>query len=134
MNINKSPGEDGLTPEFFKHFSDIISPILADVYNNIFFQNKLPDSMCNSIITLIFKKKGSPFDLKAWRPISLLTIDYKILAKILANRVRLVLDYTISPYQSSGCKNRNILNNALNLSSILIYANQNKKNYIYCFT
>ena len=127
LNNNKSPGEDGLTAEFYKKNSQTIAPILADVFNDIFMKETLPKSMCNSIITLIFKKKGSPLNLKSWRPISLLNLDYKILAKLLANRIKSTLNDIIDPFQSSGCKNRNIINNALNLNSILSYAKQNNK-------
>ena len=122
MTNNKSPGEDGLTTEFYKKFSDLLTPILVDVYNNIFLQGKLPKTMRSSIVNLIFKKKGSPLLLKSWRPISLLNLDYKILTRILANRIRPVINDILNPYQSSGCKNRSIINNALNLQNILMYA------------
>ena len=78
--------------EFYKTFSDLLTPILVDVYNNISIQGKLPKTMRSSIVNLIFKKKGSPLLLKSWRPISLLNLDYKILTRILANRVRPVID------------------------------------------
>ena len=44
------------------------------------------------------------------------------MTRILANRVRPVINDILNPYQSSGCKNRSILNNALNLQNILMYA------------
>ena len=48
------------------------------------------------------------------------------IAKVLANRLRNFLDSILNPYQSSGCKTRNIHNNALNLKFILEYLTQNK--------
>ena len=42
MNINKSPGEDGLTAEFYKIFQDKLIPILQEVYLNIFVSDSMP--------------------------------------------------------------------------------------------
>ena len=122
MTNNKPPGEDGLTTEFYKTFLDLFIPILDDVYNNKCLQGKMPKTMRSSIVNLIFKKKGSSLLLKSWRPISLLNLDYKILTHILANRIRPVMDDILNPYQSSGCKNRSILDTALNLQSVLMYS------------
>ena len=79
LNKNKSPGDDGITAEFYKKFHLELTPILAEVYNNIFIEEKLTKSMKRGIVTLVFKNKGSPNNLKFWRQISLLNIDYKIL-------------------------------------------------------
>ena len=64
--------------------------LLANVYNNIYLNKELSDSMKIGIITLIYKNKGLNTDLKNWRPISLLNIDYKILIKILTNRLKMI--------------------------------------------
>lgn len=71
LNDNKSPGHDGLTAEFYKAFRYSLKSILANLYNNIYLNNALPDSMKIGIITLIYKNKGSNTDLTNWRPISL---------------------------------------------------------------
>jgi exonuclease III len=85
----KSPGNDGLTAEFYSKFSSEISPILESLYNNIFLRNKeMASTMKEGLITLIYKGKGEREDLKNWRPISLLNIDYKILSRVLTNRVK----------------------------------------------
>ena len=72
---NKSPGNDGITAEFYKKFHSELTPILTEVYNNIFIKEKLTKSKKKGIITLIFKDKGNPNNLKFWRPMSLLNID-----------------------------------------------------------
>ena len=115
LNKNKSPGSDGITPEFYQTFVMELTPVLAELYNNMFLDQNLTESMKIGIISLIFKNKGTTADLKNWRPISLLNIDYKILTKILASRLKLISNEILNPFQSSGPKGRNILNNALNL-------------------
>ena len=52
-------------------------------------------------------------DIKDYRPISLLGSLYKILAKVLANRLRRVLDKVISPSQNAFVEGRQILDAAL---------------------
>ena len=83
--------------------------------------------MKTGIIHLLYKK-DNPSKLKNWRPISLLTLDYKILTKILASRLNLVLNKLLHPFQSSGVKDRNVLNNILNLDTIIQYIEENNLN------
>jgi len=51
-------------------------------------------------ISLIYKKRGDKRDLKNWRPITLLNVDYKILARIIANRLKVVLPNLVSENQT----------------------------------
>ena len=64
-------------------------------------------SQRQAIITLIDKKKDRIF-LKNWRPISLLNVDYKLLSKILSNRLTPILSTIIHPNQTGFMKGRNI--------------------------
>jgi ABC-type enterochelin transport system substrate-binding protein len=80
--------------------------------------------MRQGLITLIYKNKGNHTDLKNWRPISLLNIDYKILSKIVTNRIKQTLGNIINKQQTCGEKGRNISNNILSIKSILDYMDQ----------
>ena len=82
----KNPCADGLPLEFYVKFWDQLSPILLQLYNYSFDHGSLSPSMQESITRLIFKK-DDPKNLKNWRPISLLNVDYKILSKALTNRL-----------------------------------------------
>ena len=57
LQIDKSPGDDGLTTEFYKAFNLQLSLILVEVYYNIWMAGNLTPTMKNGIIQLIYKIK-----------------------------------------------------------------------------
>ena len=116
MASEKSPGDDGLPKEFYQKFKDILIPELCEIYNNIILSGKQPESPKNAIIKLIFKK-GDHRKLKNWRPVSLLNVDYKILSKIMASRLRHKLENIIHKEQKCGIPNRKMIKIIRNLSS-----------------
>ena len=91
MNKNKSPGIDGLTVEFFTQFWDILKTPFHKVVKSIQNEKQLSRSMRKGIISLFYKKKGDKTNLKNFRSISLLNVDYKLISKVLANRLKSVI-------------------------------------------
>ena len=110
MENDKSPGIDGIPVEFYKTFYDTLENDLIQLYNNILFIEKGITNTMQKAITLI-PKKGDLNKLKYWRPISLLCTDYKILTKVLANRLKNILLQIISKEQTCSIPNRTIFNN-----------------------
>lgn len=100
MGKEKSPGLDGLTVEFYQTFWSDLAPQYLKVINEIFHERSLPSSQKYGIITLIFKK-GEREDIKNWRPISLLNVDFKLISKVLTNRLAKVLPSILSPEQTA---------------------------------
>ena len=86
MSKNKSPGMDGLTNEFYKHFWDEIKSLIIDSFNEAFDEGELAESHKQIIMSLLFKK-GDRQTLKNYRPLSLSNTDYEILAFILDYRM-----------------------------------------------
>ena len=84
---NKLPGEDGFTKEFYEAFFDLLGKDLLNSYNEAFNRGSLSVSQKRGTIMLIPKSDENLSDLKNWRPISLLNIDYKIISKALAKRM-----------------------------------------------
>ncbi|KAJ8051046.1 hypothetical protein HOLleu_04468 [Holothuria leucospilota] len=120
MLANKSPGIDGLSKEFYKVFFDIIGPDLLSVYNEVFSRGSLSLSQRTAVITLL-PKEGDLLDPANRRPISLLTVDYKILSKVLQLRISTVMNSVVNPYQTCSVPGRSIHNNLFVLRDVIDY-------------
>ena len=107
MQNNKSPGADGLPKEFYITFWTELKEEICEMLNNIFLKKSLSNSQKQAIIKLLYKK-GDPKELKNWRPVSLLNTDYKILSKILANRLKPKMELLTGKDQYCGIQDRSI--------------------------
>ena len=88
---NKSPGNDGLTVEFYTAFWESLGELLVDCLNYSFDHGELSNSQKQAIITLIEKKDKDKRKISNWRPISLINVDVKIGSKAIAMRLQTVL-------------------------------------------
>ena len=79
----------------------------------------LHETARRGIICLIPKKERDPLLVKIWRPIMLLNTDYKILAKLIAIRMKTILDDIISPCQTGHMEGRFIDKNLHKLIDII---------------
>ena len=123
MNVNKSPGIDGIPVEFYFKYWDIIKIELSQIIRNIITGTSLQSKQRKAIITLI-PKDGDNTLLKSWRPISLICSDVKIVAKILANRLKPLMPNIISEDQY--CVNsKSIVECNAKMRDILYYSNSN---------
>ena len=107
MKTGKSPGPDGIIIEFYKLYWDIIGQDLFDVFVGCHESNRLSYSQYMALIILLYKK-GIREDIRNWRPISLSNSDIKILSKLLAERLKIVLPEIIDSEQSGCAKGRRI--------------------------
>ncbi|GJU95918.1 RNA-directed DNA polymerase, eukaryota [Tanacetum coccineum] len=97
---SKAPGPDGFSFAFVKKYWDIIKKDLHDFINSFFASCDMPYGANSSFFTLI-PKVNNPTLITDFRPISLIGIHYKIIAKILANRLSKVIDKIVSKEQST---------------------------------
>ena len=132
MKMNKSPGCDGLPPEFYKTFWSDIANFVVDSLNEAFTKGELSATQKRAIMSLLFKK-GDRQLLQNWRPISLLNTDYKIGAFALAARLHTVLAKLVNSDQTGYVKNRYIGCNIRLIEDIIDYININNKDGIVLF-
>ena len=117
----KSPGNDGLTAEFYLFFWTHLGEIMVKSFNTSYEKCLLTNSQRQAVITLLEKPGKDRTLLKNWRPISLLNTDYKIATKALASRLTPVLPTIIHHNQTGYVKNRNISDSIKSILDILEY-------------
>jgi len=120
MSNNKSPGSDGYTTEFYKFFFVDLGHFLIRSLKHAFNSGKLSITQRQGVITCIPKGNKSRHELKNWRPISLLNIDYKILTGVLAARLKGVLGQVIGDEQKGFLKERFIGENTRLVYDIIL--------------
>jgi hypothetical protein len=121
MKNNKTPGIDGFPSEFFKTFWPYLCYFILRALNYSYYIGKLPLSCRHAIITCIPKGNHNREYLKNWRPISLLSVIYKLAATVIANRLKNVLCKIISESQSGFIKGRFIGENTRFIYDLMHY-------------
>ena len=112
FNGDKAPGPDGFPMAFFQACWGILKTDLMAVFHHFFTKGQFEKSLNATFITLI-PKKNPAIEVKDFRPISLVGGVYKIIAKVLATRLRTVMEDIISPSQNAFVRNRQILDPVL---------------------
>ncbi|XP_059067540.1 uncharacterized protein LOC131858343 [Cryptomeria japonica] len=112
LKDDKAPGPDGFSVEFYKANISWISKDLLDIYNEAMRVGTLSSKINRGIIMLL-PKDGDKTLIRNWRPITLLNVSYKILAKILAIRLVHILTKIVSATQTGFIKGRYILENLI---------------------
>jgi len=122
----KCPGPDGISFGFSKEFWDILKDDLMRFLREFHRNGKYSKGINSTFISLI-PKVDSPQHLNDFCPISLVGSMYKILAKVLANRLRSVIGSVISDSQSALIKGRQILDGILVANEIVDEAHRQKR-------
>ena len=120
MKINKAPGLDGLSVEFYREFWPEIQDIVIRSFNDAFSEGHLSYLQRKLVISLLFKG-GDKEELDNWRPITLLNIDYNILAMVLIKRLQKVLPDIINEDQVGYIKGRSGIYNARLVQDVIDY-------------
>ena len=129
MARNKAAGISGFTAEFFAYFWNDIGHITVEYFNDAREKGHLFITHRRGILTLI-PKKGSQMLLKNKRPICLLDIVYKLIAKVLSNRLSKVICSIINRDQTGFLKNRYIGENIRQIADVIDYCKMDNINGI----
>ena len=112
MDPYKAPGVDGLQAFFYQKYRHLVGPSLCRMVMQLFETGYLEKGVNNTKIVLIPKVDN----LEQWRhfrPISLCNVTYKLITKVIANRLKPFIGKLVSPMRSSFVKGRHILDNII---------------------
>ena len=100
MNGDKAPGPDGFSVAFWQNAWAFAKEEIMEMFKEFHEHNSFVRSLNNTFLVLIPKKSGAE-DLSDFRPISLLGGLYKLLAKVLVNRLKKVIGKVVSIAQNA---------------------------------
>ena len=97
---DKAPGPDGFTMAFYQHCWRVVEKDVLVVFVE-FFHHCMFEKFLNATFIVLIPKTNDASNIRDFRPIRLVGSVYKILAKVLTNRLKVVLDQLISETQNS---------------------------------
>jgi len=134
---DKSPGPDGINFKFIKQFWHIIKPDVLQFLDEFYVNGNFPSWMnsvngifprgCNASFIVLIPKVKNPQALGEYRPVSLIGCMYKIVAKILANRLKKIMPCIIDERQSAFIEGRQLLQSALIANEVVDEANRTQR-------
>ena len=123
---HKSPGPDGICHEFFIKKWDIVKEDLTYIINNMYMEGSVSDSQKHGHIVYL-PKQATPISPENYRPLTILNTDYKLLTRIIANRLRPWMDNILHHNQFCGRTSQTIFDEIANVRDIIAYAEESNK-------
>lgn len=118
MGATKALGPDGLTGLFYQNHWHLISDDIFSMVQSFLSQGTFESELNRTHITLI-PKVTNPENITQFRPISLCNFSYKIIAKVLANRLKPWLSNIVSEEQTAFISNRQIQDNIFIVQEVI---------------
>ncbi|GKV36996.1 hypothetical protein SLEP1_g45072 [Rubroshorea leprosula] len=115
---SKAPGPDGFNFVFVKNVWELIRVDVIKFLHEFHKNGKLVRGLNTSFIVLVLKV-DNPQKIEEYRPISLIGVMYKILAKLLANRLKVVLDGIVGEQQMAFIRGRQLMDGVVVANEVI---------------
>ena len=126
MGSWKALGLDGIPAVLFQKCWDTMGQTVIQATLSFLRTCYILKELNNTFITLV-PKSLNPKKVSEYRPINLCNVAYKIAAKVLANRLKLIIDELITPHQNAFIKGRLITDNIILTHELLHTIKREKK-------
>lgn len=131
MDGHKPPGPDGILAIFYQHFWHTVGDDIIQMSASFLNSGHLLKEVNQTTIILI-PKGDNQCSFKDFRPISLCNVTYKIISKVLTNKLQGIMQDLITLYQNAFAKGQSITDNILLAHEVLRYIRRHKKGKFYC--
>eukprot|EP00253_Pinus_taeda_P002867 PITA_02867 len=126
MDPDKAPGPDGFSTRFLQSYWHIVGKDLLKMIQKFQDCQKIGGSTNSSFLALIPKEKGAN-SFNRFRPISLCNIGYKLITKIIASRLKLILPKIILENQGGFIHGRQLVDNFILVQEAILSSHQCKE-------
>lgn len=116
MKNNKAAGPDDIRTEQLKHFGIETLKWIAKLMNKCIESMKIPKIWRKAHVTALLKPGKEPTDAKNFRPASLLCHLYKVLERMILNRINTFVDEKLIPQQAGFRPGKSCCGQILNLT------------------
>lgn len=118
LKNNKAPGKDEISAELLKKGGDVVIDKMWELIQKVWDKEEMPNDWQEAIVVPIHKK-GDKEDCSNFRGISLLSIPYKVMSKIVLNRIEEYTCEIILEHQAGFMKGRSTTNQIFILKEII---------------
>ncbi|XP_011101881.1 uncharacterized protein LOC105179922, partial [Sesamum indicum] len=109
---DKAPGPDGYSSGFFKAAWPIVGQEVTSAILDFFRTGRLLKQINTTLLALL-PKVHSPMTVNDFRPIACCNVLYKIIAKLIVQRLSVIMDKLINPCQAAFVPGRSIGDNIM---------------------
>ena len=100
LAANSTPGTDSMPLALYMSHREEMAPLLRRLYSELLRKGRLSETMRQTILSPIFKDKGFRHEAKRYRPISVTTMEYRILTKCIAQRLNKAIAFLVGDAQT----------------------------------
>ena len=131
LNGEKATGPNGYTVAFWQFSWETVKGEVMTIFKDFLVFGKFVKSLNSTFIVMVPKKEGAD-DFKDFRPISLVGSLYKLIAKVLANRLKKVMSRLVNKAQNAFVEGRQILDASLVANEVIDSMTRRKEKGILC--
>ena len=127
LKNGKAAGLDGITTELIKHFGERTRSWILDLMNNCVASSSIPKAWRKTKVVALLKPGKDPNNKKSYRPISLLSILYKLYERLILARIAPTIEEQLTPDQAGFRPGRSCCDQLLNLTQHIEDGFENKQ-------
>jgi hypothetical protein len=123
---NKAPGFNGICQEFLQTFWDVTKTKLLQILNDMYMNLDIEEQQKYRLLVCLLKHKRAT-SVNEYRPLTILNRDFKMLTRVIANRLKPWMSELLSPSQHCGFAGTTVFDALVSIRDAVTYADVTHK-------